>query len=396
MTPKTDTDTRYAARSGAGVPPAHAPDVLAPTGRDHRRAIVSWWHVLPLGVALAFANEFWIIVLRGAVGAIERTSAPFSTWLHETVLLVPVYVVAVLAAFRLAQRWFGPRPRGFKAAAGSIGTIAAAATAAGILLLAVSSWFDYRLQATDLRHMSAAHPGCPSSCLNERIHATVNLEFKAIWIGLLLMLVTDLALIALMVAFRGGVLVLARRPSATSGSRVDDTRLVLVAGLVGAAAVNAAVVHEHLDTSGMLAALLAVLAGAQVTAAAAVVLVPARARAAALLAAAVVSAVPLLVWLVARTTGLPFVDEVRGVHSIAVSGVMSALLEVACLAIAVALLRGRRSARPWDRHLLAIATTALLAGALVGVGGAELPAGMGAFSTLDNPLPHHVIVPVQG
>src|SRR5262245_39353253 len=230
MTPKTDTDTRYAARSGAGVPPARAPEDPTPTGRDHRRAGVSWSHVLPLGIMLAFANGFWIVVLRGAVGAIERTSAPFSTWLHESTLLIPVYVAAVLVAFLLAQRWFGPRPRSLRAVGGTIATVAGAASLAGTLLLAFSSWYDYRLQATDLEHMSAAHPGCDSSCLTQRIHATVALEIKALWIGLLLMLLTDLVLIALLLAFRGGVLVLAREPRAAKTPRVSDARLVLAAG----------------------------------------------------------------------------------------------------------------------------------------------------------------------
>ncbi len=118
MTPKTDVETRYDAHTGVGPASAAGRTSSRATGGDRRRASVSWSHVLPLAVVLAFANGFWIIALRGAIGAIERTSAPFSAWWHESTLLVPVYVVAVLAAFLLAQRWFGPRPQGFRPVAG--------------------------------------------------------------------------------------------------------------------------------------------------------------------------------------------------------------------------------------------------------------------------------------
>ena len=45
--------------------PTPAPDVGVP-----------WRTVLPLAVVLAFADGFWIISLRGAVGALERTESP--------------------------------------------------------------------------------------------------------------------------------------------------------------------------------------------------------------------------------------------------------------------------------------------------------------------------------
>jgi hypothetical protein len=391
MTPKTETETRYPGRSDARVAPARAPHVPAAPAWDPRGASVSWSHVLPLGVLLAFANGFWIIVLRGAVGAIERTSAPFSAWLHESSLLIPVYVVAVLAAFLVAQRWFGPRPRRLPAVGAIIATVALAATAAGTLLLTASSWFDYRLQRADLEHMRLVHPGCDLSCTTARVHATVGLEFKAVWIGLLLMLATNLVLITLMVAIRGGVVVLSRPPRVAKGRRVEDARLVLAAGLVGAAAIHAAVVPAHLDRSSALGVLLLVLALAGVACAAAV-LAPARTPALGLLAAAVVSAVPLLVWVVARTTGLPFVHETASTQAISVWGVMAGILDLITLAIAVTLLRRRRPAVAWNRQALTIAVTAVLAGTVIGIGGASLPV-VGAFASLDNPPELHQLIP---
>ncbi len=65
MTPRTDVETRYDVLVGAA--PATAPDRKpAAPGWDRWRATVSWSHVLPLAVVLAFANGFWIVSLRGS------------------------------------------------------------------------------------------------------------------------------------------------------------------------------------------------------------------------------------------------------------------------------------------------------------------------------------------
>ncbi len=393
MTPKTDVETRYDARSGVG--PVSAPEgtTSEATGWDRRRASVSWSHVLPLAVVLAFANGFWIIALRGAIGAIERTSAPFSTWWHESTLLVPVYVVAVLAAFVLAQRWFGSRPHGLRPVAATIGVVALAATAAGTLLLIASSWFDFRLQRIDLHHMGAVHPGCDPTCAAARVQATLNLEIKGVWIGLLAMLVTDLVLVALLVAFRGGDVVLAKAPRPAGARRREGARLVLAAGLLGAAAIHAALIPQRLDEWQAAGVFLVVLALAQV-AAAATVLARGRAswRVPGLLAAVVVSAGALLAWTVARTAALPFRPEGWEPKAIGVSDVLCCALELMTLTLAVVLLRRSRSATPWSSYGLAIALTAVLAATVIGIGGADLP-GVGAFSHLGAHHPAPIVVP---
>ena len=364
--------------------PAVRVPVVPPT-TSLRGARVSWSHVLPLAVVLAYANGFWIITLRGAVGAIQRTSAPFDSWLRESALLVPVYVVAVLAAFMVAQRWFGPRPRGVRRLAVSGATVAGATALTGTALLALSSWFDFRLQRADLQHMSIAHPGCDASCLSARIQATADLLIKSIWVGLILMVVTDLVLVALVVAFRGGRLVLARPPSPHRPPRPTGTALVLAAGLAGAGAIHLAVIDEHLAEWWAAAVFFVVLALAELTAAA-VALSRERAwRLAGLWSAIVVSAGPLLVWTVSRTWGLPFGPEAGEPEAIGAADVLSCVLEVLTLALAVVLLRRelRRGApsTTWSRHGLALALTGVLAVTLIGVGGSSLPV-VGAFSHL--------------
>ncbi len=392
MTPKTDLETRYDARSGVG--PVSAPEHTSSRAArwDRRGGSVSWSHVLPLAVVLAFANGFWIIALRGAIGAIERTSAPFSSWWHESTLLGPVYVVAVLGAFLLAQRRFGPRPRGLGPVAATIGMVTVATATAGTMLLIASSWFDFRLQRIDLHHMGAVHPGCDPTCAAARVQATLNLEIKGVWIGLLAMLVTDLVLVALLVAFRGGDVVLAKPARLAGPRRREGARLVVAAGLLGAAVIHVALIPERLDEWTAAGVFLVALALAQLAAAAAVFSGKRALRLPGLVAAVVVSAGALIAWTVARAASLPFRPDGWAPKAIGVSDVLCLALELMTLTLAVVLLRRRPSAAPWSSYGLAIALTAVLAATMIGIGGADLP-GVGAFSHLGAHHPAPVVIP---
>jgi hypothetical protein len=390
MTPKTDTDLRYAGRSGAGVTAGRQAEVATAQEWDHRRASVAWSHVLPLAVVLAFANTFWMIVLRGAVGAIERTGTPFTSWLHESTLLVPVYVVAVLAAFRLAQRWFGPRPRGIRAVASTGALVAAATTAAGALLMMGSMWFDFRFQVGDLRSTGQMHMSCDSVCVTQRIRATLNLELKGAWIGALLMLVTSLVVTAMVLAFRGGVIRLARDPRPASPLARDGLTLVLAAGLLGSAVIHAAVVPAHLSEWWVSGVAFVALALGEVAVAAALLTRGRVSRAPALVAAIVLSAVPLVVWVMSLTSGLPLGPAALDQEWVGVVVVLAGVLELTTLTIAILMLRRRGSVRAWTPYGLAIGLCAVVAATLIGVGGAShLPGGIGAFSALGEHQAHH-------
>ena len=69
MTPPTDVDSLHDLGTSGGVASAHRPDIAAASS-DPAEAAVAWSHVLPLAIVLAFANGFWIIAMRGAIGAI--------------------------------------------------------------------------------------------------------------------------------------------------------------------------------------------------------------------------------------------------------------------------------------------------------------------------------------
>ena len=334
---------------------------------------VPWSQALPLAVVTAFGSGFWIIAMRGAVGAIERTSAPFESWLRESALLVPAYLAAVLVVFAVAARRYGPESLGFRRTVVVIALVAAAATVAGTLLMAGSSVLDYRFQVQALDHMSAAHPGCDAACLAARKDATRDLLVESVGLGAVLMAATNLVLVSLLVAFRGGRLVLTG-PREPRELRTPPLRLVLAASLVGAAAIHAAVLPAHLEEWWAAGAFFLVLTVAELAAGVAAVTARRRLLTPSLLTALVVSIVPLVVWWVSRTSGLPFGPEAGEPEPIGVADVMACLLEQVALAAALGLLLARREQpRRWTPYRLAIGLVAVVAVTAIGVGASGIP-----------------------
>ena len=110
------------------------------------RPAVPWLTVVSLSVVMAYADGFWMMSLRGAVGAIERTEEPFASWLRGPAVL-PVFVFAVLGAMTLALHLFGPELRKSSTVLTAL-LIVAAGTAVGISVITVSSAYDYQLQSS--------------------------------------------------------------------------------------------------------------------------------------------------------------------------------------------------------------------------------------------------------
>ena len=176
-----------------GQEPTPAPDVGVP-----------WRTVLPVAVVLSFADGFWITSLRGAVGAIERTDAPAETWMRESALAVPLFVLAVLGALTLAMHWFGASGHRPRQVLMSGLLVVSAGTLTGIAELAASSAYDYRLQLHQDFMMGAMRQTCTGSCLEALDDATFWLQVRSVGWGSLILLVTNLVLVAWAVAFFGG------------------------------------------------------------------------------------------------------------------------------------------------------------------------------------------------
>jgi hypothetical protein len=349
-----------------------------------------WSTVLPLAVVAAYGSGFWLIVIRGAVGAIERTQAPFTTWLEESTLLLPLYVFAVIAALTLALRWLGPGPLCGLAVAVTHLLVALTVTLAATVVQAVSAVYDYRLQTTQVANMAAHMPDCDARCVADQQHSGLLLQVHALGLGALVMLVSNLVLLAFVVGLRGGRLDLAsskRRPDRQAGrvARFGNADLFLLATLLGAAAIHATVIRGQLAQwpSGGIAVLLLMIAEVD-----AVLLFLLRLRFVHFLVAAAVSACPLLTWLYAHTAGLPFGPHAGVAQPVGLTDTSAALLEAATLVVAVAALRRRRPPRPANAQqpaglALAGVVAVSVIGVAVGVG------ALGGVSALPQHPSHH-------
>jgi hypothetical protein len=172
------------------------------TLRGRLRA-VPWLTVVPLAVVMAYADGFWMISLRGAAGAIERTQHPFSTWLRESTLTLPIFVVAVIGALALAARLFGPLLLKRKTILATALIIVAAGTLIGIYVIATSSAYDYSLQTSQAQLMGSVSDTTSGMSAHQN-QASLGLQLKAVGYGSGLLLVTNLVVVGWVVAMRGG------------------------------------------------------------------------------------------------------------------------------------------------------------------------------------------------
>jgi hypothetical protein len=343
------------------------------------RTSVPWPAVVSFAVVMAFADGFWVTSLRGAVGAIERNQTPFWSWLRESALVLPIFVLAVLGAFTLALRLFGPAPRRPRAILATAALVLAAGTLVGVALLVASSAYDYHLQEKQLVMMDSMRGMCSGDCEFLQ-RASFWLQVRAVGYGSGLLLVTNVVVVGWMVAVRGGRLDLSKpRPEAkpsTAGStrstRLDDVRAFLAAGLVGSAVVHAAVVPEHLTEWSSAGVFFVVLTAAELAVA---IQVGARLQRTVLAAAAVVSAGPLLVWAYSRSFGMPFGPEAGVPESIGLADCAAVVLEVGTLFAAVILLRGNgwlRRRTAVSAHVNRLVLVAVVAIMVIGLGGTSL------------------------
>lgn len=314
-------------------------NAAAGTGAAMReRPAVPWPTVVLLAAAMSYADGFWIMSLRGAVGAIERTQEPFVGWLRESTAALPVFVVAVLAALAVALRWFGPEPSRPRTVVATGLLVVAAGTVVGILETAASSAWDYVLQ---LRLMEAMRHSSTGDAVADPGQATLGLHLAALGYGCAIILATNLVAVGWLVAIRGGHLEAGSAPRAARRPALDDRRLILAAAVLGAAAIHLAVIPEHLEHWAAAGAFFLVLALAEL--AVGLNLLRAGRRINALYIAAAVSILPLCVWTCSRTMGLPFGPEAGIPESVGLADAAACALELGTVLIAALLLR--RTAR---------------------------------------------------
>ena len=322
---------------------------------------VPWTTVLPFAVVLTFVNGFWVTALRGAVGSTERTTAPFTSWLRDSTLLLPLFVLAVMAALTLAARGTGRRGGG---AVRPALLVAAATTLSGVAHLVADSVWSLRLQLSHLDTMGSMGGLCTGTCLDKEFDATVLLQVRAVALGAFILLASNVVAVLWLLALRGGRLALRGSPATTTGQRTAGLPAVLVAGLLGGAAVHAAVVPEHLVEWPAAGWFFVLLTLAEVAAA---VLVATRRRWAVPVSLAV-SAGPLLLWLWSRTLGMPFGPEPWVPEAVGLADLAACALELATLALAVAIARPARWARQASPAALRLALVGVVAVTTIGFG----------------------------
>jgi hypothetical protein len=172
-------------------------------------APVPWLTVAAFAVLMDAADGFWLTSIQGAVGAIERAQSPFATWVRTSVLLLPLFLFAVLAALALARRSFGPLLRTTRKVVAAALIVVAAGTVLGTAGLAVSAAYDYHLQSRQLDQVHETHPGalhehggCTGLCAAKR--ATLLVDSRAVSFGSVGVLATNFVLVGWVIALRGG------------------------------------------------------------------------------------------------------------------------------------------------------------------------------------------------
>jgi hypothetical protein len=339
--------------------------------------------VLPLAAVLAVGDAFWVVALRGTVGSIERSQQPFAGWLRESVLLLPLLAFAILAALTLAMRRFGPTLRRPRTVIATAFLVVGATTLAGFLVLLANAGYDYHLQSSQAKMMGSMGTRCQGHCLTAVNHHAFMLQVRAVLYGTGILLATNLVLVAWTVAMRGGRLDLTRqvRPWAEDkadaatearASRLGDIQVLLVAGLLGSAVLHAAVVPAHLPNWTTAGALSLALAAAELALA---MQVGAALRTGVLRAVVVFSAVPLVLWALSGTTGLPFGPGAGARQPVGLTDLMAAVLEVGTLVVALLLMRRTASLRDRPRasaHVHQLAVLAVVIVATIGLAGTSL------------------------
>ena len=370
-----------------------APDTLRASRQPAGRTAIPWTMVLTFATVLATADWFWVISLRGAVGATERTSNPFVSWLQGSVLLTPLFAFAVLGALALALRWFGPVVRRPMRVLATSLLLLGASTLAGAGALIVSGTYDLRLQLTMLNHMIPMGTQCLGSCKQLERDATWTLQLQALGYGSLILLVTNLVLVGWMVALCGGRLRVGKAQPAGHGSRPaawsKEIQLVLAASLVGTATILAVHATADLVKSIVAAGLLLMVATAHLAMAQVVMTRPRRSTWIA--AAAFAVTLPLL-WAYAYVPGNPVAAVIGSPGSFGLTDGAVGVFEIATLTAAGLLLSGPAWLRraPASPHVGKLGLVAIVAVTAIGVGGAGLAMfDLGGLDETPAPGLHH-------
>ena len=197
-----------------------------------------WVTIAALAFVMAAADDFVVVSLRGAFGAIERAQTPFDSWIRESSLMTPLLALVVMWAFRRAHRKHGLTTSALRKPLNVIRTallIAAAGSAVSIAALTASTAYDYHLQSALLERTAALHGHSIASTNGVALDAahadgtwtpaqrqTLSLDVASIGLGSALIVVGNVVLVGWVVALRGGRLDVTLRRRRRAGSTPTD------------------------------------------------------------------------------------------------------------------------------------------------------------------------------
>src|SRR3954447_4382048 len=184
---------------------------------QRKRLRLHWLTVACFAIVIAFTDGFWLTSMQGAVGAMQRNEKPLGRWLRDSTLMLPLYFLGVVLALVLARRLVArSRSRLLKFGA-TVLLVTVIGSAVGIVEVAASSAYDYRLQTTSLEQKLAfdhshnevppaaagtpAATGCTGLCAQKEL--TLATHLKAIKLASWLLLVSNLGVVLWVLMLRG-------------------------------------------------------------------------------------------------------------------------------------------------------------------------------------------------
>jgi hypothetical protein len=140
------------------------PTIIRRLANYRHQLPVRWSTVAVLAIVIAYADGFLLTALQGTIGAIERSEPPFTRWLRDSTLLLPLVGLAVLAALLVARRASARSPHALVKLGSVLLLLTLVSGGVGMANAAVSSLRDYQYQAQHLELMHSygggvAQPG---------------------------------------------------------------------------------------------------------------------------------------------------------------------------------------------------------------------------------------------
>lgn len=185
---------------------------------QRNRLPVTWMTIAVFAIVISYVDGFWVTSLHGAVGAVSNSQSPFSRWLRDSTMMLPLFCLGVLAALALTHRWLGKKRGELVKLAAATLLIVVITSALSVAEVATTSATDYKIQASEIgqihsNHVStpAADPGTvvvsnPGACkgLCAARHATLMAHVRAVEYSSVVLLITNLVLVVWLLALRGG------------------------------------------------------------------------------------------------------------------------------------------------------------------------------------------------